>query len=272
MPKKKVAICQLLIEGGEPQRNINRAEIYIKKASENNCDLIILPECSDLGWTHPSALDEAETIPGKWSDIYCDFSKKFKISICVGLTEKSENCIYNSAIYIESGKIINLHRKINILKEAKKFYACGKKIEVFNSNLGNCAISICSDNYKKSSIIPHVISRMQADIIISPSSWTIENDNTEESPYEYKWAETMEKVTNDYQNIFISATSVGYIVGGPFEGKKMVGRSLAFQNGKKILVMKNNEISTEMQIIEINISNEQRNYGTEISEKIDIKI
>ena len=64
--------------------------------------------------THPSALDEAETIPGKWSDMYCDFSKKFKISICVGLTEKSENCIYNSAIYIECGKIINLHRKINI--------------------------------------------------------------------------------------------------------------------------------------------------------------
>ena len=83
----------------------------------------------------------------------------------------------------------------------------------------------------------------------------------------------MEKVTNDYQNIFISATSVGYIVGGPFEGKKMVGRSLAFQNGKKILVMKKAlEISTEMQIIEIDISNEQRNYGTEISEKIDIKI
>ena len=156
-------------------------------------------------------------------------------------------------------------------KEAKKFYSCGKKIEVFNCKLGNCAISICSDNYKKSSIIPHVISRMQADIIISPSSWTIENDNIEESPYEYKWAETMEKVTNDYQNIFISATSVGYIVEVHLK-EKNGWTFLGISKWKKILVMKNNEISTEMQIIEIDISNEQRNYGTEISEKIDIKI
>ena len=124
-------------------------------------------------------------------------------------------------------------QKNKYFKRSKKFYSCGKKIEVFNCKLGNCAISICSDNYKKSSIIPHVISRMQADIIISPSSWTIENDNIEESPYEYKWAETMEKVTNDYQNIFISATSVGYIVGGPFEGKKWLDVPWHFKMEKK---------------------------------------
>ena len=40
---------------------------------------------------------------------------------------------------------------------------------------------------------------------------------------------------------------------------------------EKILVTENNEISTEMQIIEIDISNEQRNYGTEISEKLILK-
>ena len=237
MPKKKVAICQLLIEGGEPQRNINRAEIYIKKASENNCDLIILPECSDLGWTHPSALDEAETIPGKWSDMYCDFSKKFKISICVGLTEKSENCIYNLQLY-RMWKDNKSTQKINILKEAKKFYSCGKKIEVFNCKLGNCAISICSDNTK---IINYSI-RNASRYYYFAFFLTIENDNIEESPYEQR-AETMEKVTNDYQNIFISATSVGYIVGGPFEGK-MLDVPWHFKMEKK-LVMKNNEISTE---------------------------
>ena len=272
MPKKKIALCQLLIEGGEPKRNIERAEKYINKASNENCDLIVLPECSDFGWTHPSIFNEAEAIPGKWSNQYCEISKKLNISICVGLTEKFINSFFNSAIYIESGKIINKHRKINILKDAKKFYSCGNKLEVFDTNIGKCAISICSDNYKKSSIIPHSLSRMQADIILSPSSWTIESENIENSPYEYKWAETMEKITSSYKNIFISVTSVGYIVGGPFEGRKMVGCSLAFQNGKKIITMRNNEISTEMKILSLEINDKERNYGTELSEEISLNI
>lgn len=271
MSEKKIAMCQLLIEGGEPKRNLDRAKKYIEIASNEKCDLIILPECSDLGWTHPSIYDEAETIPGKWSEEYCKLSKDFNISICVGLTEKSENLFYNSAIYIESGKIINKHRKINILKDAKKFYSCGSKLETFKSSIGKCAISICSDNYKKSSIISHALSRMQADLIISPSSWTIESENLDKSPYEYKWSETMEKITKIYNNTFISVTSVGYIVGGPFEGRKMIGCSLAFQNGMKIAMMKNNELSTEMKILKINLERD-RNYGTELSENIDINI
>ena len=104
MPKKKIALCQLLIEGDE-QKNIERAEKYINKASNENCDLIVLPECSDFGWTHPSIFNELKQ-SGKWSNQYCEnFQKKY--IICVGLTEKFNNSFFNSAIYIESGKIIN---------------------------------------------------------------------------------------------------------------------------------------------------------------------
>ena len=64
-----LGLGQLLVEGGEPIRNLERAEIMIKEASKNNCDIVILPECMDLGWTHPSAKSEALTIPGTYSDI-----------------------------------------------------------------------------------------------------------------------------------------------------------------------------------------------------------
>ena len=63
-----IGLGQLLVEGGEPERNLNRAEIMINEASKKNCDLILLPECMDLGWTHPSAKIEALTIPGKYSE------------------------------------------------------------------------------------------------------------------------------------------------------------------------------------------------------------
>ena len=51
----KIGLGQLLVEGGEPERNLERAIELIIEAKENNCDLILLPETLDFGWTHPSA-------------------------------------------------------------------------------------------------------------------------------------------------------------------------------------------------------------------------
>jgi predicted amidohydrolase len=268
----KIALCQMLVEGGEPKRNLDRASSYIEIASKKKCDLIIFPECSDLGWTHPSVFYEAEKIPGKWSNQYCKLSKKFNISICIGLTEKYKNKIYNSAIYIENGIILNKHRKINELEIATKFYSCGNKVEVFKTEIGNCGISICSDNYDKSKIISHLLARMQADFIVSPCSWTVGSENTKENPYLQKWVPAMKEVTQTYKNVFVAVTSVGYIVGGPYEGKKMIGQSLAYQNGKCLKIMSHNEISTEFEIIKLNFKKENRLYGTKLSESVTINI
>ena len=68
--KLKIGMGQLLVEGGEPERNLNRAEELIIEASRSGCNIILLPECSDLAWSHPSAKTKAETIPGKRSDFF----------------------------------------------------------------------------------------------------------------------------------------------------------------------------------------------------------
>ena len=74
----KIAMCQLLIEGGEPERNLERAEELIDIARDNNSDIALLPECIDFGWTHPSGINNADTIPGKYSNQLCDMAKNIK--------------------------------------------------------------------------------------------------------------------------------------------------------------------------------------------------
>ena len=59
----KIGMGQLLVEGGEPDRNLSRAKLMIEEASKKKCDIILLPECLDLGWTHPSSKIEALPIP-----------------------------------------------------------------------------------------------------------------------------------------------------------------------------------------------------------------
>ena len=123
MKKMKIALCQLLVEGGEVQRNFERAEEVLIEAKKNNTDLALLPECMDFGWTHPEGLKNAEKIPGKYSEILCNLSKKFKIHICAGLTEKCNKTKknYNAAILInDEGEIILKYRKINVSKTYAK--------------------------------------------------------------------------------------------------------------------------------------------------------
>ena len=85
---------QLLVEGGEPKRNLERAQLMIEEASKKNCDFILLPECLDLGWTHPSLKTEALTIPGLYSNKISEYAENFNIYVCAGLTEKEDNKIW----------------------------------------------------------------------------------------------------------------------------------------------------------------------------------
>ncbi|PYQ25948.1 MAG: carbon-nitrogen hydrolase family protein, partial [Acidobacteria bacterium] len=59
---------QLLVEGGEPERNLQRAAQLVEEAARKQCDIVLLPEVLDLGWTHPSARTEAQPVPGPHSD------------------------------------------------------------------------------------------------------------------------------------------------------------------------------------------------------------
>ena len=124
--------------------------------------------------------------------------KKMKF-IFAGLTEKdnANNKNYNSAILIDKqGNILTKYRKINVLEQAFEFYEVGNKLEVIDTEFGKIGINICSDNYHDSIDIGYVLCRMGAEIILSPSSWTVDYNITEEmDPYKNKWIDQFLKIS-----------------------------------------------------------------------------
>jgi len=251
----KIGMGQLLVEGGEPERNLERAVTMIEDAAAKECDLILLPECLDLAWTHPSAKTEPQPIPGPYSDILCDAARDKGIFICAGLTEKSGDQVYNTAVLIDtSGKIILKYRKINILDVGKEFYAIGRSLSVVETPFGLMGVNICSDNYIDSLEIGHTLARMGAQIILSPSSWTVDHSITEETdPYGEKWIKPYQTLAGLYDMVIINATSVGYIVGGPYEGMKMVGCSLAVNKDGVMEQGKFNEFAGDLVVADIDV-------------------
>lgn len=251
----KIAMAQLLVEGGEPERNLSRAAILIQKAAEDNADLVLLPETLDLAWTHPSAFNEAEAIPGPRSDFFCIQARKHNIWLCLGLTEKTDKGIYNSAILINNhGEIIHKYHKINLLEVEFPFYKIGQSLSVIDTPFGKIGVNICADNYVDALCIAHSLARMGAQIILSPSSWTVDHFITEEmEPYHQKWVGPFSEIANLYEIPIISTTSVGYIVGGPYEGKKMIGCSLAVEKNGKVTKGTFNEFAGDLTIIDVEL-------------------
>lgn len=268
----KLGLAQLLVEGTEPDRNFGRAEKLIQSSAQQGCDMVLLPETIDFGWTHPDALQQAKYIPGDHSDIFCNLASKNNIWICVGLTEKSDYGNFNTALLIDTkGNIIGKHRKINLLTVEFPYYLPGSKLEVFQTDFGKIGLNICADNYLDAIDIGHVLARLGADLILSPSSWTVDHFITEaEDPYRDKWMKPLHTIANAHDLVIASATSVGYIVGGPYEGKKMVGCSLCI--GKKGILGKGefNEFAGEL--ITVDFDWPQRKLkGVEIGESLTLQ-
>jgi predicted amidohydrolase len=265
----KVSIAQILVEGGEPERNLARAKKMIEKSAAEGADLVLLPETLDLAWTHPSAYNEAEPIPGERSAFFSQLAKQYNIWLCLGLTERIGEDIFNTSILVNrKGEIVHKHHKINLLEVEFPFYRIGQQLSVVDTEFGKIGINICADNYRNALCLGHSLARMGAQIILAPSSWTVEHFVTEEiDPYEDKWVAPLSELATLYEIPVASTTSVGYIVGGPYEGKKMIGCSLAIDKKGKIFKSELNEFAGDLKIVELELG-EGKWKGTQFGDML----
>ena len=233
----KLAMAQILVEGGEPEANLARAIARIEEAADKGCSFVVLPECMDLGWTHPSAEDLAEPIPGAFSSRLAESARKEEVYVVAGLVEREGPRLYNAAVLIDpGGQIRLLHRKINELDIAHDLYSMGDRLGVVDTELGVLGLNICADNFGNSLAIGHVLARMGAQVILSPSAWAVDADHDNASqPYGALWRESYGELARLYDLYVVGVSNVGWINAGPWEGKKCIGCSLAMGPGGEIL-------------------------------------
>lgn len=220
---------QMFVEGGKIEENLERAEGMIHEASRRDCDIIVLPECLDAGWTHPSACKLAKEIHGDTSRRLCQAARNNRMMVVAGLTERDNSRIYNSAILVdETGKIVLKHRKINVLTIAQDLYSIGNILSIAETRFGTIGVNICADNFPNSLAIGHVLARMGAHFIFSPSSWAVkpDHDNTKQ-PYGGEWEESYTQLCRLYGITVVGVSNVGWITAGPWKGRKVIGCSLA---------------------------------------------
>jgi predicted amidohydrolase len=233
----RVGMAQILVEGGQPEANLNRAVNAVGQAAARGCRLVVLPECLDFGWTDPSARELAWPIPGEHTERIAEAAAMHKIYVAAGLVERAGNRLYNAAVLLgPDGEILLHHRKINELDIALDLYSVGDRLGVVETELGTLGLAVCADNFGSSLAIGHVLARMGAQVIVSPSAWAVDADhNNAGDPYGQLWRDSYTELARLYDVSVIGVSNVGPITGGPWQGRKCIGCSLAVGPGGEIL-------------------------------------
>ena len=235
----KLALVQMQVKGGDKVWNLHHAVELISEAAAHGAEVALLPECMDLGWTHPSSLTMAEEIPdGDVCKALRQVAKQKAIYVCSGLTEKSGSQVFNTAVIIDNhGEVLCKHRKLNELDIGHAYYAQGDRLNVVETEFGTLGVMICSDGFAKDHVLSRSLCYMGADVILSPSAWAVagNHDNTKE-PYGVTWREAYLPVAKEFSTAIFSVSNVGPITDGPWKGRKCIGCSLAVaSSGKEML-------------------------------------
>jgi len=227
--KRRIALGQIRTEPGAPERNLERAVAAIDIAADRDADLILFPECMDLGWLDESASVLAESIPGPRAERLASKARERGILVAAGLVERDNGRIYNSAILVErDGTLLLRHRKVNILDIAKDVYAPGRSLHVAETSIGCLAVSICADNFPDWRELAFAQCRMGAELILSPSAWAVPPGyDNDETPYGGLWLGSYAAIGNAYGIATVGVSGVGEVRTGPWRGYSVIGCSIA---------------------------------------------
>ena len=145
-----VGIAQFASVIGDVDQNIDKHLKWIEQARAKNVDLLVMPELSLTGHHGPEQLLTAAM---KRSDPRL---KKLAtaagpMAVCVGFIEEGPAAqFYNASAMLQNGRMVHIHRKINIPNYGKleegKHYASGRFVETHNLDEDWCTgLLICAD-------------------------------------------------------------------------------------------------------------------------------
>jgi predicted amidohydrolase len=250
-----IASAQILVVGGDAEGNLLRAKTAILESSKMGAQIVLLPECSNFGWTDESAISEASEIS---VDPFIEGMKEsaiaHKVYITVGFVERDGSNLYNSGVIISPiGEILLHHRKINELDFARKMYSTGDQISTVDTPLGKLGLMICADALSEDDRIIARLIEDGAEVILSPSAWAVPPDfDNSLTPYGSLWIDAYSSGVVDSKVRIIATSNVGVIRHGEWAGHKCIGNSIAMGLDHSVHISPFGESAVHIELISTN--------------------
>lgn len=236
--KCKVAIAQVDAKVGNIRDNLDHHIEMIDKAIKEKANIILFPELSLSGYTLRDLAWEIALEPHSDPLLQRLQEKSKLISIIAGFVESgNDHGIYNSAFFMEDGKIQHIHRKIYPptygMFEEGRYFSTGDRVRAFDSKHGRFGILICEDLWHIS--LPYLLALDGAEAIFtltaSPTRVTGEASEMENATVNHEQHRAYARLISSY---ILFANRVGVEDGVNFWG----GSSLTDPGGKTVATAK----------------------------------
>jgi predicted amidohydrolase len=146
----KIAAVQLACTLGDVEANLNKIRDFCGRAKQRGVDLIVFPEASDTGYSMPVIRKLAKPWTEGAVPALQEMAKEFSLTIVAGVSERDDECVYNTQVFIDpNGKILASYRKTHLFVQAPNdestCYRPGDKFVSVTAGGFNFGLSICYD-------------------------------------------------------------------------------------------------------------------------------
>jgi hypothetical protein len=117
--------------------------------------------------------------------------------------------------------------------------------------------------------IGHVLARMGAQLLISPSAWAVDADHDNQvTPYGELWRGAFAELGRLYELPVIAVSNVGWLTDGPWRGRKAIGCSLTTDGrGEALAVGPYGESAEALIVVDVE-PREIRARGTQLADDL----
>ncbi|MFA5946414.1 MAG: carbon-nitrogen hydrolase family protein [Patescibacteria group bacterium] len=167
--KCKIAVVQFEITQFAVEKNLAKAETFIKQAAAEKADIIVFPEDFVTGpIEHKKELADADHV---YRNHFQRLAKEYKIDIIPGsFIEKDDAGLFNTTYYIDStGEVLARYRKVNLWLSERGHFIPGHEMPVVQTKFGKIGLTICWDL-----MFPEIFRKMVdqgVELVFCPAYW-----------------------------------------------------------------------------------------------------
>jgi predicted amidohydrolase len=152
---------------GVPERVLAAIDNWCERASAEKVELVLFPELVVHGHCTPNTWHLAEPVPdGPSVTRLVQIARRHRLIVCVGLSEKERDIVYNAQVLVGPDGYIGKQRKLHLSRDEVFYYKGGRDLNVFDIGPCKVGIVICYDNQFPE--VARVLALRDADLILMP--------------------------------------------------------------------------------------------------------
>jgi NAD+ synthase (glutamine-hydrolysing) len=222
----RVALAQVEPALGDVRRNMTRHLRAAEQAARRGADLVVFPELSLTGYLLQDLVSDVAIRLDDRAALRPLLLASRRIAMVLGLVEETERHRYhNSALYLEDGRIVHVHRKVYLptygMFDEGRYFAAGDRLQAFPTALGRMGMLVCEDLWHPSTAL--VLAHDGADYLLVLSNSPTEGIDTRHGLLgRQTWIDLI-RVTAQLQTTFVAwVNRVGFEDGVNFGGGSCV--------------------------------------------------